>query len=78
MRILTAWVETDGGYEIVAAANDDDYSYCYFEEKLEREEINYDQEPRVLRLDIDDSRIADLFTDRRAGYRAPMANWPVG
>src|SRR5690606_5522410 len=61
MMIRTAWVETDGGFELVAAANDDDSNYPYFEENVEYEAINYDAEPLILCLTVDDDLLARLF-----------------
>lgn len=63
MKIWTAWVEVEGSYEVVASADADYYSGGYFDLELERKFFDYDQEPRLLCLEVEDSLIAELFTD---------------
>lgn len=60
MKIWTAWVETESGFDLVAAATDDDYSGGYSDIELERKSFDYDMEPRVLCLDVEDSFIGEL------------------
>lgn len=66
MMIRTAWVEIESGFELVAAANDDDYFGVWFDLEVDRKTFEYDMEPLVLCLDVDDSLIAELFADDAA------------
>lgn len=63
MMIRTAWVETESGYDLVAAAHGDEYYRAYFEEAVEAATIDYDSEPQVLCLTVDDSLVASLFAE---------------
>ena len=63
MIIRTAWVLTDSGYELVAAIDEPNYDPAYFDEKLDFAALNYDFEPRLLDITIDDQLVADLFAD---------------
>lgn len=61
MKIISAWVEDESGYAMVAAVDEDQYDPAYFEDEVEDAELSYGTEARRLEFDIPDAEIAALF-----------------